>query len=575
MLVVDNDVKDMETSDAERLAFVDESDIISSSFNESVSIDFDQLLFNSPDGTFSHSIFPNKNRPRDADYDNLTPDTRVPLETLDSSLDSSIEQENSGYIQHTISEDQICMQINPGNHPMPDNLSHATITVESRNKDTNEREYKKFHCDYEGCSRTYSTAGNLKTHQKTHRGEYTFVCSQDGCGKSFLSSYSLKIHVRVHTKEKPFGCDVTGCSKAFNTLYRLKAHKRLHTGNTFNCKEPGCGRYFTTLSDLRKHFRTHTGERPYQCKEDGCGKSFIVSHHLKKHVQTHTGEKPFSCPEPDCQKSFVTQYNLKAHMNKHAKDLSEEPIYTDTTNEVIFDEGSTAETSSLRINNVFSVPVSTITVDTMPDGSLTAYAVIPLGNLNSGFFPNINANPVPQPLVIDKQTQSDEVNSHFSSFAEAALPDSNKESHFTSNNSVAVEDIISTSAKLADICKCGPNKCQPDGKCCMGCPGDEEDYCHESKDVQLAVSECSQSAQLSTEDHSTLAYAISVPEDIVSDLNDSNIVTVVDASCQTEEEQNVLEAPCCNRSCLIALDKETISLYKDFQHSNGGCCVHS
>lgn len=211
------------------------------------------------------------------------------------------------------------MHINPGNSPMPRNPSHLTLTIESRDETSGRKEIKRFRCTYEGCPRTYSTAGNLKTHQKTHTGEYTFVCSQDGCGKAFLTSYSLKIHVRVHTKEKPFGCPISGCDKAFNTLYRLKAHQRLHNGNTFNCRHSGCHKFFTTLSDLRKHTRTHTGEKPYRCDNNGCGKSFAASHHLKTHVRTHTGEKPYSCQKSGCQKSFTTQYSLKSHLHRHNK----------------------------------------------------------------------------------------------------------------------------------------------------------------------------------------------------------------------------------------------------------------
>ncbi|XP_072890576.1 metal regulatory transcription factor 1 isoform X1 [Hemitrygon akajei] len=229
---------------------------------------------------------------------------------------------SQGYVHHTISPDQIQFTINPGSTPMPRNIEGATLTLQSECPETKVREVKRYQCTFEGCPRTYSTAGNLRTHQKTHRGEYTFVCNQQGCGKAFLTSYSLRIHVRVHTKEKPFECDVQGCEKAFNTLYRLKAHQRLHTGKTFNCESEGCTKYFTTLSDLRKHVRTHTGEKPFRCDHDGCGKAFAASHHLRTHVRTHTGERPFLCPSDGCEKTFSTQYSLKSHMKAHDKDNS-------------------------------------------------------------------------------------------------------------------------------------------------------------------------------------------------------------------------------------------------------------
>lgn len=146
-----------------------------------------------------------------------------------------------------------------------------------------------YNCSWTGCDRSYTTPGNLRTHQKTHTGEYKFRC--ENCQKAFLSSYALKVHVRIHTKEKPFVCAYSMCVMAFATLYRLNAHKRLHTGDTFNCKEDSCNKLFTTKSDLKKHVRTHTNERPYACDNVGCGKAFMVSHHLKNHYKSHNGSE--------------------------------------------------------------------------------------------------------------------------------------------------------------------------------------------------------------------------------------------------------------------------------------------
>lgn len=63
------------------------------------------------------------------------------------------------------------MHFRPGkNGSMPENPSHATITIETTDPMTNKREIKRYNCQYDGCSRTYSTVGNLRTHMKTHKG---------------------------------------------------------------------------------------------------------------------------------------------------------------------------------------------------------------------------------------------------------------------------------------------------------------------------------------------------------------------------------------------------------------------
>lgn len=64
------------------------------------------------------------------------------------------------------------MRIHPGQDDiLPSESLHTTIKIESALPDTSQKHIGRYTCEYEGCNRTYSTVGNLRTHMKTHKGK--------------------------------------------------------------------------------------------------------------------------------------------------------------------------------------------------------------------------------------------------------------------------------------------------------------------------------------------------------------------------------------------------------------------
>lgn len=73
---------------------------------------------------------------------------------------------------HAVSPHEIYMRIHQDDTSPEDHAaSHATIANEGVDSDTNQKYINRYNCQYEGCARTYSTIGNLRTHMKTHKGK--------------------------------------------------------------------------------------------------------------------------------------------------------------------------------------------------------------------------------------------------------------------------------------------------------------------------------------------------------------------------------------------------------------------
>uniref|UniRef100_A0AAV1V4P1 C2H2-type domain-containing protein n=1 Tax=Peronospora matthiolae TaxID=2874970 RepID=A0AAV1V4P1_9STRA len=80
-------------------------------------------------------------------------------------------------------------------------------------------------CPVAECGKRFSTSGNLARHRKLHAMR-KISCPATHCTRVFTSREKLVPHLKVHLARTPHTCDFAGCGKTFSTAGNLTRHRR-------------------------------------------------------------------------------------------------------------------------------------------------------------------------------------------------------------------------------------------------------------------------------------------------------------------------------------------------------------
>ena len=150
-------------------------------------------------------------------------------------------------------------------------------------------------------------------------------CGEPGCSHAAPSLYELQVHMRYHTRTKPYVCP--DCVAQFSTASELRRHQRVHLASPlYQCSFPNCAFSTNRADSLGLHEKTHKSlelRLNHPCSK--CEKLFssqsIAARHLKtcgkvkKKLKMPTDAVMTQCQH--CQKSFSSVYKLRTHMKIH------------------------------------------------------------------------------------------------------------------------------------------------------------------------------------------------------------------------------------------------------------------
>ena len=168
-----------------------------------------------------------------------------------------------------------------------------------------EKQSKKFKCEFNGCLFIGYTRGAVSDHYvNTHP-----PCYCGTCGKVYTTPTALARHRYVHNEDKPFEC--VDCHEKFSFQSELTAHRMKHrTINAFRCMFSKCGKEFKRMSELNSHVVIHSGV-VHNCTK--CDYTTRNPRQLRDHQRSHSDEKRYKCYY--CDEYFKYTSGRLRHIN--------------------------------------------------------------------------------------------------------------------------------------------------------------------------------------------------------------------------------------------------------------------
>lgn len=174
------------------------------------------------------------------------------------------------------------------------------------------------------CPKSYPKLSNLIRHARTHEENATHECIH--CGKRMGMGDDLIDHLLCHQGFKPFHCEVEGCEKSFIKYHKLRLHQKSHEDNIEKphaCNQ--CEKTFSDVEYLKRHLLRHSGRKDHACSL--CPSRFTFKSGLNSHMTTHSmNSKKFSCDK--CDAKFTKMQSLRTHQKIHLDDVSWKVIFS-------------------------------------------------------------------------------------------------------------------------------------------------------------------------------------------------------------------------------------------------------